>query len=105
MRESRILFLTLVLLANKQGKQREVDVSRCSAEPTGSSDARRGAGSPERESRRSWGFGTVLEMRRLKNAAVALLRFLRVAIVLALILLMFELVFGVLLVEVNAMFD
>ncbi|HVF01473.1 MAG TPA: hypothetical protein VNA27_09095 [Rubrobacteraceae bacterium] len=44
-------------------------------------------------------------MRRLKNAAVALLRFLRVAIVLALILLMFELVFGVLLVEVNAMFD
>lgn len=45
------------------------------------------------------------EMRRLKNTAVALLRFLRAAIVLALILLMLELVFGVLLVEVDAMFD
>lgn len=44
-------------------------------------------------------------MRRLKNTAAALLRFLRVAIVLALILLMIELVFGVLLVEVDAMFD
>ena len=40
-----------------------------------------------------------------EHGGVALLRFLRAAIVLVLILLMLELVFGVLLVKVDAMFD
>ena len=40
-----------------------------------------------------------------EHGGVALLRFLRAAVVLVLILLMLELVFGVLLVEVDAMFD